>query len=193
MCSHHHPVPRAPVILLDELAFRSVDELRCRPGDLQHPERLRDRGHRTGAEKRCRLWSSVSAKASSKRSGIDVLAGFESMPHRAHALGSSRIRPAHDRETSRNDGNGRVAKCTGQGGDSRIAAGGERGPSDTLKVETQVQIPLGLRARAERRRPAECLWPSLWPSSAEVSRFGILAGGAASIGGGRHVARRRDR
>jgi hypothetical protein len=60
---------------------------------------------------------------------------------------SSRIRPANDRETSRNDGKGRSVESTGQEPDSAIAAGSEIGPENTLKVETRVQIPLGLQQR----------------------------------------------
>ena len=49
---------------------------------------------------------------------------------------SSRIRPANDRETSRNDGNGWSIESAGQRPDSSIAAGREIGPENTLKVET---------------------------------------------------------
>ncbi len=64
---------------------------------------------------------------------------------RAQCLaGSSRIRPANDRETSRNDGTGWSIEPAGQEPDSGIAAGSELGPENTLKVETRAQIPLGL-------------------------------------------------
>jgi hypothetical protein len=61
-------------------------------------------------------------------------------------VGSSRIRPANDRETSRNDGNGWSIESAGQEPDSAIVAGSEIGPENTLKVETQVRTPLGLLA-----------------------------------------------
>jgi hypothetical protein len=62
----------------------------------------------------------------------------------ASRVGPSRIRPANDRETSRNDLNGWSIESAGQKPDSAIAAGREIGPEDTLKVERRVQIPLGL-------------------------------------------------
>jgi hypothetical protein len=49
---------------------------------------------------------------------------------------SSRIRPANDRETSRNDGNVWSLESAGQRPDSSIAAGSGIGPENTLKVET---------------------------------------------------------
>jgi hypothetical protein len=67
--------------------------------------------------------------------------GLKSLPR------SSRICPANDRETLRNDGNGRSIKSAGQASDSAIAAGSEIGPENTLKVETRVRTPLGLRAQ----------------------------------------------
>jgi hypothetical protein len=60
-------------------------------------------------------------------------------------LESSRIRPANDRETSRNDGNGWSIESAGQEPDSGIAAGSETRLENTLKVETRVRTPLGLR------------------------------------------------
>jgi hypothetical protein len=57
---------------------------------------------------------------------------------------SSRIRPANDQDTSRNDRNGWSIESAGQEPDSANAAGSEIGPENTLKVETRVQIPLGL-------------------------------------------------
>jgi hypothetical protein len=57
---------------------------------------------------------------------------------------SSRIRPANDRETSRNVGNGWSTESAGQESDSAIGAGSESGPENTLKVETRVRTPLGL-------------------------------------------------
>jgi len=65
---------------------------------------------------------------------------FAGNPHTA----SSRIRPANDRETSRNDENGRSIEFAGQEPDSRIVPGSEIGPGNTLKVETRVRTPLGL-------------------------------------------------
>jgi hypothetical protein len=62
----------------------------------------------------------------------------------------SRIRPANDREASRNDENGWSNKCAGHEDDSRIAPGRWRGPGNTLKVETRVQIPLGLQGQSRR-------------------------------------------
>src|SRR5207248_2944028 len=53
---------------------------------------------------------------------------------------SSRIRPANDRERSRNDRNGWSIESAGQRPDSRIATGSEIGPENTLKVETRVRI-----------------------------------------------------
>jgi hypothetical protein len=66
---------------------------------------------------------------------------------------SSHIRPANDRETSRNDGNGWSIESAGQEPDSGIAGGSEIGPENTLKVEIRVQIPLGLQARTRRSAP----------------------------------------
>ena len=62
---------------------------------------------------------------------------------------SSRIRPANDRETSRNDRNGWSIESAGQQPDSAIAAGSEIGPDNTLKVETRVRTPLGLGKTSE--------------------------------------------
>jgi hypothetical protein len=59
---------------------------------------------------------------------------------------SSRIRPANDRGTSRDDGKGWSIESAGQEPDSAIAAGNEIGQETTLKVETRVRIPLGLPA-----------------------------------------------
>jgi hypothetical protein len=57
---------------------------------------------------------------------------------------SSRIRPANDRETSRNNENGRSIESAGQEPDSRIVAGSETGPENTLKEESLfVVIPAG--------------------------------------------------
>ena len=70
---------------------------------------------------------------------------------------SSRIRPANDRETSRNDGNGWSIESAGQEPDSGIAAGSEIGSENTLKVETRVRTPLGLRSKAAGQRPYLCL------------------------------------
>jgi hypothetical protein len=60
---------------------------------------------------------------------------------------SSRIRPANDRETSRNDENGWSIESAGQKPDSGINAGNEIGPENTLKVETRVKNSLGPPAR----------------------------------------------
>jgi hypothetical protein len=60
------------------------------------------------------------------------------------AAHSSRSRPANDRETSRNDGNGWSNESAGQGPDSAIVAGSEIGPENTLKEESLfVVIPTG--------------------------------------------------
>jgi hypothetical protein len=67
------------------------------------------------------------------------------LPMPSYASVSSRIRPANDRETSRNDGNGWSIESAGQDPDSDIGAGSEIGPDNTLKVETRVRTPLGLR------------------------------------------------
>jgi len=53
----------------------------------------------------------------------------------------------------KNDGNGWSIESADQEPNSGIAAGSEIGPENTLKVETRVQIPLGLRAKAQVRRP----------------------------------------
>ena len=68
---------------------------------------------------------------------------------------SSRIRPASDQETSRNGRMRWSNESAGQGSDSSIAPGSEFGAENTLKVETRVQIPLGLLLTlrcANRRR-----------------------------------------
>jgi hypothetical protein len=67
--------------------------------------------------------------------------------HDAHRPRSSRIRPANDRETSRNDRNGWSIESAGQEPDSSIAAGSEIGSENTLKVETRVRTPLGIPGR----------------------------------------------
>jgi RNA polymerase sigma-70 factor (ECF subfamily) len=64
---------------------------------------------------------------------IAVAIGKEPQPLAVIAHGSSRIRPANDRETSRNDGNGWSIESAGQEPDSGIAAGSETGPENTLK------------------------------------------------------------
>jgi hypothetical protein len=63
---------------------------------------------------------------------------------------SSRIRPASDRETSRIVANGWSNPSAGQGPDRCIAAGSEPGLENTLKVETRVRTPLGLRRQTCR-------------------------------------------
>ena len=65
-------------------------------------------------------------------------------------LRSSRIRPANDRETSRNGGNGWSIESAGQEPDSAIAAGSEIDHENTLKVERRVRTPLGLRTEDPR-------------------------------------------
>jgi hypothetical protein len=69
---------------------------------------------------------------------------FAGNPHTA----SSRIRPANDRETSRNDENGWSNESAGQEAHSTIFAGSQIGLENTLKVETRVRTPLGLQARS---------------------------------------------
>jgi hypothetical protein len=94
---------------------------------------------------------------SNRRSGCGhlALACDENEPASAsnRCARSSRIRPANDRETSRNGGNGWSIESAGQEPDSAIAAGSEFRPENTLKVETRVQIPLGLQARTCRSAP----------------------------------------
>ena len=53
---------------------------------------------------------------------------------------SSRIRPANDRETSTNDGNGWIIEPAGQDPDWSIDTGSETGLENTLKVETRVRL-----------------------------------------------------
>ena len=66
----------------------------------------------------------------------------------------SRIRPANDRETSRNDGNGWSTESAGQETDSGIAGCSETRLENILKVETRVRTPLGLLpGRATARWP----------------------------------------
>ena len=67
---------------------------------------------------------------------------------------SSRIRPANDREMSRNDGDGWSIESAGREPDSGIAAGSEISPENTLKVETRVQIPMGLPVNPKVRGTA---------------------------------------
>jgi hypothetical protein len=87
-----------------------------------------------------------------------VVTGFRISSHRylldrelKSLTRSSRIRPANDRDTSRNDENGWGIESAGQGPDSRIAAGSEIGLENTLKVETRVQTPLGLPGETRDR------------------------------------------
>jgi hypothetical protein len=68
--------------------------------------------------------------------------------HRNHGSNrvrlSSRIRPANDRETLRNDGNGWSIEAAGQSADLVISAGSEIGSENPLKEEWLfVVIPAG--------------------------------------------------
>jgi hypothetical protein len=76
---------------------------------------------------------------------------------------SFRIRPANDRETSRNDGNGWSIESAGQEPDSAIAAGSETGLENTLKVETRVRTPLGLPGKTLANEGSSAGYP---PSAA---------------------------
>jgi hypothetical protein len=53
--------------------------------------------------------------------------------------------PRKTRRRQENDGIGWSIEAAGQEPDSGIAAGSKIGPENTLKVETRVQIPLGLQ------------------------------------------------
>jgi hypothetical protein len=87
---------------------------------------------------------------------------------------SSRIRPANDRETSRNDGNGWSIESAGQEPDSGIAAGSEIGPENTLKVETRVRTPLGLRRSEAISGLRGSEWPRIGPAAhRRPSRLGV--------------------
>ena len=87
------------------------------------------------------VWDAPSAGTPQSRLSHVSAYVFAGNPHPA----SSRIRPANDRETSRNGGTGWKIKSAGQGPDSSIAAGSEIGPENTLKKETPhlLLIPLG--------------------------------------------------
>jgi hypothetical protein len=69
---------------------------------------------------------------------------------------SSRICPANDRATSRNDGNGWSIESAGQEPDSPIPAGSEIGLENTLKVETRVANP---RWDCKRKNPKSATSP----------------------------------
>jgi hypothetical protein len=69
------------------------------------------------------------------------------------------------RETSRNDGNGWSIESAGQQPDSSIDPGSEIGSENTLKVETRVRTPLGLRRPATVFRSSEGLWPRIGPAA----------------------------
>ena len=81
------------------------------------------------------------------------------------AISSSRIRPASDEETSRNGQMHRSIEVAGQALDSGISAGSEIGPENTLKVETRVQIPLGLRRSEGMSRVPLGQWPRIGPAA----------------------------
>jgi hypothetical protein len=51
------------------------------------------------------------------------------------------------------------------GRDSAIAAGREIGPENTLKVETRVQIPLGLRRSEAISGNHQGKWPRIGPAA----------------------------
>lgn len=69
---------------------------------------------------------------------------------------SSRICPANDRETLRNDGNCRSIESAGQASDSAIAAGSEIGPENTLKVESLISQTASTDSFAGRRWEPRC-------------------------------------
>jgi len=81
---------------------------------------------------------------------------------------------------SRNDGNGWSIEPAGQEPDSRIVAGREIGPENTLKVETRVRTPLGLpenrgSGRVYRARALACILrvPHLCRSVQSASEFAV--------------------
>jgi hypothetical protein len=83
----------------------------------------------------------------------------------SHCVRLVRIRPANDRETSRNGRNGWSIESAGQRPDSSIAAGSEIGPQNTLEVETRVQIPLGLRRSEAISGGYQGKWPRIGPAA----------------------------
>jgi hypothetical protein len=96
---------------------------------------------------------------------------------------SSRIRPANDREASRNVGNGWSIESAGQETDSSIAAGSEIGPENTLKVETRVQIPLGLRRSEAMSGCHGCKWPRIGPAAYTHSSRSVCSRSTADRAG----------
>jgi hypothetical protein len=85
--------------------------------------------------------------------------------HTRPAAHSSRIRPANDRDPSSNDGNHRAKNPQVRSTSSVIVAGSEIGPENTLKVETRVQIPLGLRRSEAISGGHEGKWPRIGPAA----------------------------
>ncbi len=90
------------------------------------------------------------------------------------AAHSSRIRPANDRETSRNDENGWGFESAGEGPNSDVDAASQIGPENTLKVETRVQIPLGLRRSEAMSGGHEGKWPRIGPAAYTGTLKGCL-------------------
>ena len=73
----------------------------------------------------------------------------------------NRLAPHWPRGVPRSDARGRVAKrskSAARRSSQSIAAGSELGPENPPKVETRVQIPLGLRRQNRRSRPK--FWPT---------------------------------
>ncbi len=91
---------------------------------------------------------------------------------------SSRIRPANDREESRNDGNCRATECAGHSADSSVPPGSSSGLWDTLKVETRVRTPLGLPAETRHRqsRLHPCQGADMGSGARHQWRWGALGG-----------------
>jgi hypothetical protein len=103
---------------------------------------------------------------------------------------SSRIRPANDRGTSRNDGNGWSIESAGQEPDSGIAAGSEIGPGNTLKVETRVEMPAS-RRHAATALPGKLFADMSLKKSAQRSRTPqSLYGRVSNAGPARDTCRR---
>jgi hypothetical protein len=76
----------------------------------------------------------------------------------------NRLAPQWPRDAPRGDARGWVAKrskSAGRGQSHSIAAGSEVGPENPLKVETRVQIPLGLRRSGRVTIQSGSLFPRL--------------------------------
>ena len=113
-------------------------------------------------------WETSSAH-SNRRSGCGhlALACDDNEPASAsnRCARSSRIRPANDRETSRSDGNGWSIESAVRNQIRPSPQVARSAPRNTLKVETRVRTPLGLRTENPVGRRQLNRWPGGRPGA----------------------------